>query len=392
MSLKNDTPYEVLYPGGRRNGDRLAGQGVWSYVLSPLAGLYGAGSNLVKSRRSKRKSTTGSARVISVGNIEIGGNGKTPFAIHVVEQLLWRGHRPVYISRGFRSQADKPGSGVSILVPVGGSLCGVVPTGVRVLYKDATGLSAAVGDEGAMVAMRCPELPMAFSRDRARAIEVATTLFKPSHIVLDDAFQTWAVGRDVDIVLLDSEYPVGNGRLIPAGSLREHPVELKRADMIGFNGLRGADQIDVLTRWVYDTTGRDIPVFGVGRGIEFVASRTGAPIHLPGGPLAAVSSVGRPDRFETTLVGKGLEVSCSLRFPDHYRYGRDDIRKINSIAAERKIERLVTTEKDWVKLRDVGSLDVEVSLARLRLCITGFDPIPICEKPRMESAASSGDR
>jgi 3-deoxy-D-manno-octulosonic-acid transferase len=391
MPQNTDTSYEVTYPRGRR-GERLTARGVWSYALMPLARLYSAGSSVIKSRRSKRRKTAGPARFVSVGNIEIGGNGKTPFAIHLVEQLLGRGHRPVYISRGFRSQAEKSRRGVTVIVPAGRSLHGAIPHGVRILYSGAGQLAAAIGDEGAMVAMRCPDVPLAFGPDRNRVIEVVTALFDPSHVILDDAFQTWAVGRDVDIVLLDSEHPVGNGRIIPAGSLREHPVELKRADIIGFNGIRGADQIDVLTRWVYDTTGKDIPVFGIGRDVELLDSGRGDPVESPGEAVAAVSSIGRPDRFEASLAEKGVGLAFAMRYPDHHRYGPRDIEEINSLAAAHGIDRLVTTEKDWVKLLDIGGLTLPAIVARLRLCVTGFDPVPICEKPRTQSAASSFDR
>jgi tetraacyldisaccharide 4'-kinase len=381
MSGNTEPAYDIVYPRGRRNGEFFTLVGGVSRMLTPLSALYAAGSAIVRSRRSRKKRPSGSVRVVSIGNIEVGGNGKTPFAIHVVENLVARGARPVYISRGFRSEAETF-DGVTVIVPEDASLPGSARGGVRFLRKDATGLASVVGDEGAMVSLRCPGVPQMFARDRQRAIDLSGALFDASHLVLDDAFQTWAVDRDVDIVLLDSDHPAGNGRILPAGTLREHPSELKRADIVGFNGITAPEQLDVLTRWLHDTARRDIPAFGMGRDIDFYDSSTGGDVDVEGVAVAAVSSIGRPERFEAALEGKSLRIKSAVRYPDHHRYGRDDIKTINSIAAETGVKRIVTTEKDWVKLREVDGIESDVLVARLRLCVTGADPVAICEKPR----------
>ena len=361
-----------------------------SHVMLPCSLLYKTISGLTRAVRTKRRREIERAPlVVSVGNIEVGGNGKTPFAIHVVERLAARGYRSVYVSRGFKSEAGSLDV-VTVLVPESEAVPRAVRPGLRILRPGFRRLARAVGDEGAMVAMRCPEVPLVFSRDRRHAVEVACEVFDPTHVILDDSFQTWSVARDVDIVLLDSAHPLGNGRVVPAGSLREDPDALRRADAIGFNGLERAEHLDALSDWVRRTVERDIPVFGVIRGLSFIDAGTGGTRECPAGRSAALSSIARPSRFERSLVENGLDLCLSLRYPDHHKFDPHDIRCIDTHLANRGIKHLITTEKDWVKLRDVGVPVVMPVLARLELRVVGEDPIPY-EKPQGEPAALSLD-
>lgn len=409
--------YEVVYPAGGSHFSRTPPPGSFlSRVLLPASLVYAGASELVRRARVRDRTKTGDAVVISVGNLEVGGNGKTPFAAYLVSELARRGHRPAYASRGFRSEAEDIG-GATVLVPRSAEPVGSCPAGVRILRSGAPGLSEAIGDEGAMVALRCPDAPLAFSRDRRRALEAVSALFAPTHVVLDDAFQTWPVARDADIVLLDAEHPLGNGRMIPAGSLREGVGALARADAIGFNGIesdpggagggigagagagggddRGSHLDDRLARlrdWTRDLAGHPVPVFGIRRRVSIarpISNAAGYSAEALEGPAAALSSVGRPRRFEESLVRLGVAVGLAIRFPDHYRYGAQEVRRIEAVLAERGIGVLVTTEKDWSKLREIGPPRADVRIARLDLDIVGDDPVRICEKPRGLPAASA---
>jgi tetraacyldisaccharide 4'-kinase len=357
-------------------------------MMQPASILYAAVAEVVRgwqARRRRRPVTD--AVIISVGNLEVGGSGKTPLAAHLAQELTRRGHRSAYVSRGYRSQAERL-SEVSVVVPTGTNPEGWASSGVRILRGVPEGLPAIIGDEGAMVVIRCPGVPLAFSRRKRRAIEVVTALFRPTHVVLDDAFQSWSVRRDVDIVLLDAERPLGNGRVLPAGTLREGPQALRRAHIIGFNGISGDDALREHARWVHRMVGRPLPVFGIRRNLSFY--RDGVQLGPgPSGRVAALSSVGRPRRFEESLVANQLDVAHSFRFPDHFRYRKDDIRLIERELASRGIEILVTTEKDWVKLRATGAPQVNLWVARLELEVIGDDPVLICEKPQAVPAASA---
>jgi tetraacyldisaccharide 4'-kinase len=398
--------YEVVYPAGGSHFSRTPPAGSFlSRVLVPASLVYAGVSGLVLRARMKGRRKTGDAVVVSVGNLEIGGNGKTPFAAYLVSELARRGWRPAYVSRGFRSEAERLG-GATVLVPHSAEPGGSCPPGVRILRSGAPGLSEAIGDEGAMVASRCPDAPLAFARDRRRAVEAVGALFAPTHIVLDDAFQTWPVARDADIVLLDAEHPVGNGRIIPAGSLREGVRALARADAVGFNGIEAApgsgiegeaggtdERLSRLREWTRQTVRREVPVFGIRRRVSLARPMESGLAYAAGeefeGPAAALSSVGRPRRFEESLVRLGVAVGLALRFPDHYRYGEWAIRRIEAELGKRGLGVLVTTEKDWVKLREIGPPRVDIRIARLELDVVGDDPLRICEKPRGVPAASA---
>jgi tetraacyldisaccharide 4'-kinase len=104
--------------------------------------------------------------------------------------------------------------------------------------------------------------------------------------------------------------------------------------------------------------------------------------------VAALSGIGRPARFEKALLEKGLDVRLSLRYPDHFVYGRSDVRRMEEILARRGLGTLVTTEKDWVKLRELLPLPAELRLARVEIDITGDDPVLECEKPQASPAVS----
>jgi tetraacyldisaccharide 4'-kinase len=364
----------------------------------------------------KARGKTGDAVVVSVGNIEVGGNGKTPFAAYLVGELTRRGQRPAYVSRGFKSEAEGLGA-ATVLVPGSTDPCGALPPGVRILRSDSPVLSRAVGDEGAMIARRCPDAPLGFGRDRRRAVDAVSALFAPTHIVLDDAFQSWRVARDADIVLLDARHPLGNGRVIPAGSLREGVRALERADAIGFNGIESglADRagsggaggevgcvpagalsearLEPLREWTLRAVTRPVPIFGIRRVLSLArpgaVGASSAGEEKLGSPVAALSSVGRPRRFEDALARLGVTVGLAIRYPDHYRYGALDIVRIEAILTARGIGGVVTTEKDWTKLRDVGPPRVDLIIARLDLEVVGDDPLRICEKPRGAPAASA---
>jgi len=384
-----DTDYEIVYPRGGAGVFHEPPDGALALAMRPASFLYEGVSRAVRFARTRhRRPLDAGAVIVSVGNLEAGGNGKTPFVIHLVRELVQRGYRPLVASRGYRSVAESLDA-VTVVAPASSGPRGPVSTAVRVLRDDALGLAEAIGDEGAMVAARCPGVPLAFSRDRRRAIEVGRALFEPTHVVLDDGFQTWGADRDVDIVLLDAKRPLGNGRILPAGSLREGPSALRRADVIGFNALERDDDLDGLTQWAREIVGRPVPVFGVRRRLSFLEPPSEECVERPDGRFAALSSVGRPLHFERALAAAGVATGVSLRFPDHFRYTADDLRRLEMTMLSRGIARLVTTEKDWVKLREMGELKVRVWVARLELALAGADPVRACEKPQASPAASA---
>jgi tetraacyldisaccharide 4'-kinase len=264
------------------------------------------------------------------------------------------------------------------LVPGSNTVASGPARGVRYLRRRAARLTAQIGDEGAMVARRLPDVPLVFCRDKRRALDVAVDSCSPTHAVLDDAFQSWGVPRDVDIVLVDGDRPFGDGWLLPAGRLREPPEALERSDFVGVNGVENDVQLENAGK-AMTSLGIRKPLFGIRRRIviEPVDAGVSSDIHATS---AALCAIGRAEAFERQVSAGLSGIAASFRFPDHYRYDRRDMEWILGEADRRGIGQLVTTEKDWVKLSELDPPLGRFSVARLELGLFGADPVPQIQK------------
>lgn len=370
---------KIVYPRKRMVAaeDRSAGSRA---LLVPAAWIYRLVSTGQKKLKHKPVGTYGAVAIISIGNIEVGGGGKTPFCIHLLEALTREGYRPVYASRGFKSESERLGA-VTVVLPKEPASVLSIEAQIRFVRRDAALLDRVVGDEGAMVAWRLPQVPLVFSSCKTKAIKAAISLFDPTHIILDDAFQSWGLYRDLDVVLLDARKPFGNGRMLPAGTLREEPSALSRADWIGFNDLPDREDLPALEESIDKATSCKKPVFGILRH-ACLQSPEGDPCDPIDGPIASLSSIARPDRFDQSLERCGCDVRLSIRYPDHHGYGNDDAQIVQALLREHKVAGVVTTEKDWVKLRDLESVSSTISIARLELEIAGGNIVDRIKKPQ----------
>jgi len=357
-------------------------------LLRPAALVYRFASFARKKRMGKGHGPAlPDGAVISVGNIEVGGGGKTPFCIYLLSVLTGEGRRPVHVSRGYKSEAEKMQGMTTVVLPRHAKSWPRTEPGVRFLTRDTEALSDIIGDEGAMVAERNPGVPMVISGDKAGALRKAADLFRPSHIILDDAFQSWGVHRNVDIVLLDAKRPFGNGRLLPAGTLREGVSALGRADAIGLNGIDNADDLSRAAAIIRQAVDTDAEMFGIARTVRFFTTRGREEVPVRD-PVASLSSIARPAAFDRMLERCGCDVRLSIRFPDHFRYRTGDIAAIRRRTALERIRCLVTTEKDWVKLRNFEWRDPEIVIARLELAVQPDAFLEKIKKPRASLAAS----
>jgi tetraacyldisaccharide 4'-kinase len=291
--------------------------------------------------------------------------------MHILEVVASRGGRPVYVSRGFGGVAERLDV-VTVVPPSDEPERHVSSAGWRIVRRGAPKIASRIGDEGAMVARRLPGVPLVLCKDKRRAVHVAAELYSPTHVVLDDAFQSWGVWRDVDVVLIDAKRRWGIGWLLPAGDLRESPEALGRADVIGVVGVSGEadlnDAGDALA-----SEGVRKPLFGVRRRIDITAAEGGAPhISTAGIRLAALSAIGRPEQFEN----QPTEFAVSYRYPDHFAYTQGDADWIMDDVARRSVDTVVTTEKDWAKLRDLDIDHNRFAVARLTLEMFGAE-IPV---------------
>ena len=270
--------------------------------------------------------------VISVGNLTLGGTGKTPTVVCIAEMLKANGYRPAVLSRGYGGESTL---GMN-----------VVSDGREVLLSPEE-----AGDEPVMMARRLEGIPVLTGQSRYTTGRFAIDNLGADILILDDGFQHLPLHRDVNILLCDHLHPFGNGCIFPAGELREPLSEVERADLICItryrgeagNGLGGANP-------------RNVPVVAtVLQPEDLVNPQSGETrdlAYLNGRRVAVFCGIGNPMDFKNSIEALGVEVVARFAFPDHYAYRPDDLKEVESRAQQAGAELLVTTEKDAVKFND----------------------------------------
>ncbi len=274
------------------------------------------------------------AAVVSVGNLSVGGTGKTPTALWLAEALQKKGYRVAIVSRGYGGSARAP-----VLVADPAS----APDGVA-----ASNDVAVVGDENVLLARRFSG-PVIVGRRRADAGMLAAHDLGAEVVVLDDGFQHLALARDFDLVCVRGA-TAGDDALLPAGRLREPPTALRRANAVL---LTHAEAAGALLPAIADASAGLPRYRGEIRAAALVTPDAAGWRELPMGVLAARRSLGvaglaDPEAFYQTLQGWDARVEDFLEFPDHHVYTLDDWKRIAH--RSRELDLVVTTEKDLVKL------------------------------------------
>jgi len=263
--------------------------------------------------------------VVSVGNITAGGTGKTPLGIFLAHEALRRGLSPALVSRG---------------------------------YKGEWRQGVWVNDEGLLLNEVLPGLAVVQDPDRVAAARRAVQDRGADFIILDDAFQHRRIGRDRDILTADARRPFGNGRLLPAGLLREPPRGIRRADAVVLTRCEETRKTDLEeTRSRIARLAPGLPVFladHVPEGLSRLGSGEELPLaKLSGLKVFLCSGIARPESFAATAKGLGAVPVGERAFPDHHRYGIKDVQLVTQEARERGADAVLTTAKDAVKLRDL---------------------------------------
>jgi tetraacyldisaccharide 4'-kinase len=291
--------------------------------LNLLSASYG---RLARLRRSWYERHPQSRRsldrpVISVGNLSVGGSGKTPVVATLARLLLEAGERPAILSRGYarRHSAD----GVI-----------VVSDGVRVLEPVERS-----GDEPQMLARALPAVPVLVCPDRHLAGRVAERQLNCTVMLLDDGFQHLALGREVDVLVLSASDL--DDAVLPGGRLREPLDAASSADCLL---VPGSDQDVVRVSETFDR----MPVFRVSNRYGRLQG-TDAP-SAAGMRVVAVAGIARPGRFFTALQEQGYEVVRAFKFSDHHWFTRRDLRRIRAVVRDTAADLVVTTEKDAVRV------------------------------------------
>jgi tetraacyldisaccharide 4'-kinase len=329
--------------------------------LNLAAGVYAGVGRLraVLYRRGVLRARRLPCPVIAIGNLTVGGTGKTPMAIHVAGLLQQLGYRVAVISRGYGGLAEKTG--------------GVVSDGATLRMT-----AAEAGDEPYLMALLLPGVPVVVGSSRRRAGFRALTAFGVDILVLDDAYQHLQLARDLNLLLLDQAAPFGNGRVLPRGVLREPASALSRADAVVFTRATGnVGHGPSATR--LPGLGTGVPVFycrhrpyvsgivPVGKRRMAAAAPRVAAAGLAGPPTVAFSGIARNDDFLQTLVGLGVRVSAALAFPDHHRYSEKDLERIRRAARQTGARQLVTTHKDFVRIQPRGVWPLPLGVVGVRI-------------------------
>jgi tetraacyldisaccharide 4'-kinase len=296
-----------------------------------------------------------SCPVISVGNLAVGGTGKTPMVIWLARFLLEEGLRVGVVSRGYKGEEAK-----QVLV---------VSDGRNILVG-----SDISGDEPQLLARRLPGIPVLCSTKRALAAEAAVEQFRCEVVILDDGFQHRFVARNLDIVMLDSQYPFGNGFLFPRGILREQNTALKRAQVLvlsRFDGSKQAEQShkNLIGQWTEKTV-----VTAVHRATRLFGATTQRELPLSfvkNKRLAAFAGIGRPDDFFRTVRDLGADLVHTTALPDHYPLTVDLLASLVEEASAKQPELWLTTEKDWVRLSHDLPDNMELCVLAVEIDLNG---------------------
>ena len=272
--------------------------------------------------------------VIAVGNLTVGGTGKTPLVGWLVKYARGKNARPVILSRGY----GRSSTGVR-----------VVSDGTHVLTDAREG-----GDEPVQLARSFPDVPVVVGESRSDAAREALSRFQPGVLLLDDAFQHRAIARDLNILVVDGSRDLADEGLLPAGRRREPLSALGRASVVVFTHTDPATGQAVGEGTVRERFKGDILMCT--RTIGSFAESGGnvlAPALLKNARCVLISGIGNPDRFERDVRALGLDVTEHLRYRDHYRYMHADVQAMVEAAVRGSAHRFVTTEKDMVRLMAV---------------------------------------
>lgn len=273
-------------------------------------------------------------KVVSVGNITLGGTGKTPFVILLAELFHGKGIPAAILSRGYKGSFSGP--------------LGIVTDGKKTLMDVRQ-----AGDEPYLLSRKLRGVPVFIGRERRLSGQAAVDKFQARVVILDDGFQHLPLKRDVNLLLLDARTPFGNGWLFPRGSLREPLDQAKRADAVILTKADPSVNIEKLKekllRWAPGS-----PVFALRYapiGIwDQIQERTLPLEVLRGRSILAFTGIGSPTSFRRSLENLGARIVGFNSFRDHYWYRPGDLRKLLQEGEQKGAEALLTTEKDSVRL------------------------------------------
>jgi tetraacyldisaccharide 4'-kinase len=317
FSLISPTEFRALASGRKRG----IGAGLMRLALHAASFPYGLAMRIRNRRYDRGAADVHRAvvPVVSVGNLTVGGTGKTPMVQWIARWLRGQDVRAAILSRGYGAE------------------------------------QGGVNDEALELELALPDVPHLQNPDRTASATVAVQELASQLLLLDDGFQHRRLARDLDLVLLDASEPFGFEHVLPRGTLREPVCGLRRASVIV---LSRADMIDAAAREAIRKRALSLNPAAIWCEVEH---RPAALLDFEGRPypledvrgrrVAAFCGIGNPAGFRHTLKGLGCQVEAWREFPDHHNYAREDVDELGRLARESGAEMAICTRKDLVKLR-----------------------------------------
>lgn len=304
---------------------------------------------------------------ISVGNLTVGGTGKTPVVELLARTLRDRQRQVAILSRGYKSKAlAEPQKWNS---PHGHrvkpeKMPKIVSTGRAILLD-----SKFAGDEPFMLASNLDGVGVLVDRDRVKSARFAIKELGSDTLILDDGMQYLRMSRGLDLCLVDANTPFGTGAMLPAGTLREPRGNLSRAHYIILTKSDGSDHEPLIRKLRrYNPTAPIITTTHGPKHLENLATFERKPLdYLQGKHVAALSGIAVPENFENSLVKLGALVDVKKRFSDHHRFSSREIEKFTQRCLERDLQMIVTTEKDAVRYPRSTLAEVPVWFLRIEV-------------------------
>ncbi|MCS7336995.1 MAG: tetraacyldisaccharide 4'-kinase [Verrucomicrobiae bacterium] len=314
------------------------------------------------------RDTTLGVQVIAIGNLTVGGTGKTPVVEKFARALQDQGRKVAILSRGYRSKPQPFHKWLlnKLFFREDSTPPRVVSDGKSLLLD-----SEMAGDEPYMLASNLRDVVVLVDKDRVKSGRYAIEKFGCDTLLLDDGFQYWKLrGRRHDIVLVDCQQPFGNGRLLPRGTLREPPSRLDRAHTIFITKSNGntaelrkrlaeLNPKAPIIECVHHPLYLEDVFTGERIGLEYLKDRN----------VAALSGIAQPQSFEDSLVKLGARLVYAKRFADHHRFTQQEIINVINRSKKRQAAAIITTQKDAVRFPKLDRRDLPIYFLRVEIRI-----------------------
>ncbi len=329
-------------------------RGLILLLLRFLSFLYYSGYTLRKLfyRSGFLKTKELKVKVISVGNITLGGSGKTPFVLYLSKKLKDKGINFAVLTRGYKRRSK----------------------GTKELKRsDSPDFKwEEVGDEPSLLSNYLPETPIIIGKNRYNSGKIAQAKYKAEVLILDDGFQHWRLKRDLDIVMVDASSDLEKEKLFPEGRLREPLSSLKRANLFIFTRVDQSTHKEKL-KTILQKFNPQSPIVESILVITSVLNwkdKTKIDLNsLKDKKVIAFCGIGNPFSFENTLKSSGVEILNAFFFLDHYIYSQNDFLSLEEERKKVGADFLITTEKDSIRLPDVEKQSIPLLVVNVELKI-----------------------